>query len=58
MCKQCGNTFEVNKHYSGNYICEECKNKNSKKKTIRYISEETRQKLREAGKNQHKNRRN
>ena len=50
MCKQCGNTFEVNKHYSGNYICEECKNKNSKKKTIRYISEETRQKLREAGK--------
>ena len=76
-CKQCGNLFEVNKHYSGNCICDKCKNENlelkrkqkeekikkqkeslkikvkkkkSQKKTIKYISEEIRQKFREAGK--------
>lgn len=73
ICKQCEKEFEVNKHYSGNYICNKCQidnkekikqekinqkaslkveilNNKLQKKAIKYISEETRQKLREAGK--------
>ena len=73
ICKQCGKEFEVNKHYSGNYICNKCQidnkekikqekinqkeslkieilNTKLQKKIIKYISEETRQKFREAGK--------
>ena len=72
-CIQCGKIFEVNKHYAGKQICNECKkeniekikqekqhqknikkinvkNKKTNKIITRYISEETRQKFREAGK--------
>ena len=31
ICKQCGKEFEVNKHYSGNYICNKCQIDNKEK---------------------------